>query len=160
MVSDPRRIRRAVRALVIDGDHNVLLVRLQFPSWAGWVLPGGGVQEGEDDLSAIRRELEEELGLIEPDLIGPIWQRTVIFSAPVHYDAQSEDIYYVRSARFEPSPMLSWAELEAEGVTAIRWWTHEELTQCEDILAPTRLAALITDLITDGLPSTAIDVGD
>ena len=98
--------------------------------------------------------------MIEPDLIGPIWCRTVMFTDQVRYDGQAEDIYYVRSARFEPSPGLPWAALEGEGVTDIRWWTRDELAACEEVLAPTRLAALVADLIANGLPATVIDVGD
>jgi ADP-ribose pyrophosphatase YjhB (NUDIX family) len=43
------RIREAVRAVVLDPDDRVLLVRLEFPHWTGWAMPGGGVDEGETD---------------------------------------------------------------------------------------------------------------
>ncbi|MDP9465373.1 MAG: NUDIX domain-containing protein, partial [Actinomycetota bacterium] len=69
------RIRQAVRALVIDPDQRVLLVRFEFPTATRWALPGGGLEPGEDHLDALRRELEEELGLVDA-VIGPqIWHR-------------------------------------------------------------------------------------
>lgn len=81
-----------MRALVVDDDWTTLLVRLQFATWAGWVLPGGGIAEGEDTEAALRRELAEELGLVEPVLTGPIWERTVLWGddRAAAYAGQSE----------------------------------------------------------------------
>ena len=67
-----RRIRTAVRGLVIDDDDHVLMVRLVFPHGAYWVLPGGGIDEGEDVLDALRRELREETGLADPVIGAPV----------------------------------------------------------------------------------------
>src|SRR5688500_11681518 len=120
-------LRRAARALVLDDADRVLLVRLEFPTWAGWVLPGGGIEDGEDELVAIRRELAEETGLVDAELVGPIWERTVLFSDPVVWDGQTDRIYFVRSAAFEPAPELAWDRLRAEGMTDMRWWSLDEL---------------------------------
>lgn len=154
------RIRRAARAVVLDDEHRVLLVRLEFPRWGGWVLPGGGIEDDEHELVAIRRELAEETGLVDPELVGPIWERTVLFEDPVHFDGQTDRIWFVRCASFDPAPQLPWERLHGEGMRAIRWWTLDELAACTEILAPSRLHALLTQLIADGAPATVIDVGD
>jgi len=65
------RIRRAVRALLLDGDALVLLRRTRPGRPVYWTTPGGKIEP--DDASpeaALRRELDEELGATA----GPVRQ--------------------------------------------------------------------------------------
>ncbi|MGO9027135.1 MAG: NUDIX hydrolase [Acidimicrobiales bacterium] len=59
------RQRVAVYGICEDADGRVLLVRAAaFLTVAGeWFLPGGGIDHGEDPVTALRREFVEETGL-------------------------------------------------------------------------------------------------
>jgi len=69
LVSRPMTL--GVRAIVIDAEDRVLLVRHTYVP--GWHLPGGGVERGETLLASLARELAEEGNILieeEPRLQG------------------------------------------------------------------------------------------
>ena len=155
------RLRPASRAVIVDDADRILLVRFDFGDrGVVWATPGGGIEEGESDEHALRRELSEEAGL-EAFALGPlVWTRT--HHVPMgggRWDGQSERYYVVRVAAFEPAPRLSWEELRNEGMTAVRWWTPEELEASAELFAPRRLALLVRELLLHGPPAEPIDVG-
>jgi len=56
----PAQERRASRAIVFDADGNVALLHATKKFYHK--LPGGGIEQGEDIETALRRELMEEIG--------------------------------------------------------------------------------------------------
>jgi ADP-ribose pyrophosphatase YjhB (NUDIX family) len=146
--------------VLLDPDDRILLVRFQFPDRAVWATPGGGIEDGESDEHALRRELAEESGLHEFDLGPLVWTRThVVPIGGGRWDGQEERYYLVRALAFEPRPELSWAQLRREGVTEVRWWTPDELEATDAVFAPRRLQALVRELILHGPPAEPLDVG-
>ena len=162
------RFRQAARALLLDPDDHVLLVRFEFPTASVWALPGGGLDTGESVGDCLRRELSEELGLGDFELGPHVWNREHVIPMMTGHDGQQDRIHLVRVERFEPVPTIGWDALRAEHVHEIRWWSLDELTRASaDIegppgdvrFAPRRLAALIRELLVGGPPSVPIDTG-
>lgn len=154
------RLRPAARVIVVDDNKRVLLVRFDFPGDPPvWATVGGGLEPGETHEEAALRELAEEAGLDGVELGPLVWTRTHVFELGVDWDGQTEVYFLVRTPRFEPRPRHSWEQLNAECVTAIRWWTLDELDSSDALFAPGRLPALIRELLRDGPPAAPVDVG-
>lgn len=60
------RARESAGGVVVNGRGEVLVVNQNGDSWS---LPKGGVESGEDILSAARREIAEESGITELTLV-------------------------------------------------------------------------------------------
>ena len=154
------RLREAARAIVLDPDDRILLVEFALPEVVVWATPGGGLSEGETDLDALRRELVEEAGLDVVEL-GPA-RLDAHPRQPFgegRWDGQTERFYLVRTPAFEPAPRLSWDELRAEGMTAIRWWSSTSWRRRRRSVRPARLPALVRELLLHGPPAEPLDVG-
>ena len=156
------RLRTGIRALVLDPDERIALVRFDFPDRSVWAAPGGGVEEGEDDAATLARELREELGLELVEPLGRcVWVRTHVFPMG-GWDGQTERYYLVRTPPFAIRPGLSPEELRAEGVGEVRWWTLDELEAATDVsFAPRRLPSLLRELLRTGpAPSRSTSASD
>jgi TDG/mug DNA glycosylase family protein len=151
-------LREAVRALVLDPDDRVLLVRFDWPDKTVWALPGGGVDAGEPPEQALARELAEECGLRGFELGPCVWTRTHWFTDMAGWAGQTERVYLVRTEAFEPAPEWTAEQLAAEGVGAERWFTHEDLGEPGLVFAPRRLPVLLGDLLA-AVPDEPLDVG-
>ena len=143
--------REAVRAIVISPAVEVLLEELGEPGGPSfWVTPGGGLQPGESAESALRRELAEELGLVQFE-IGPLLlRRRHTFSWLGRRIRQSEQLFAVETERFEPRFR---DPVEAQVFRGFRWWTIDELRDTSESVTPASLATLVVNFVERGAPA-------
>ena len=118
----------AVAAFLHQGDGRVLLARRAHEPAAGlWDTPGGFVEEDEEPLAALHRELAEETGLaIEADaLVGTYVDR--YGTAP---DAPAV-LNLVWEARIAGGRMRA-----ADDVSELRWFALDSLPGDEELAFP------------------------
>jgi len=147
------RERTAVRAILITPDAHVLLLRIRPPGEAEcfWITPGGGIEAGESDEGALRRELGEELGLAQFELGPLVWLRQHTFLWAGEWLRQSERYHVVHVGRFEPSMS---DPTEARILQEFRWWHASELAATRERLVPLSLAKIVGDYLAHGPPLT------
>jgi TDG/mug DNA glycosylase family protein len=138
------RDRQAVRGIVVDDERRVLLLRWENPGGAWWITPGGGIDPGEPEEAALRRELAEEAGLHEFELGPLVHERTHVIPWGRRLVRQHDRFYLVRVASHDVAPTV---DLAAEFVTGHRWWTLAELAETDERIAPPNLAELVRSLI-------------
>ncbi len=83
------RIR--VAGLLVNGGR-VLLVRHEKAGRSYWLLPGGGVEEGEELIDALRRELLEECGFVPDAIEGPV---ALVETIPPEHDEHGRHILHM-----------------------------------------------------------------
>lgn len=61
-----------VRVVIVDEDRRILMVRQHHEGRDIWMVPGGGIEEGENSIEAAVREAKEETGL-DIEVTGVVW---------------------------------------------------------------------------------------
>lgn len=138
--------RKIVCAVIISADGKVLMGRKD-PTSGGvypdcWQIPGGGVEVGETNLAALRRELLEETGIdcaqYSPEILSDIDSA----SAPKRLAGGEEVLCHMKFFVYQMR-----IPLDAEMITVIRgtefaeiaWHDKESICRISLVPAGTRL---------------------
>lgn len=126
--------RHAARAIVLDGDNILLLYTQRYHDYS---LPGGGIDDDEDDIAGLTRELQEETGAHGVCNITPF----VSYEEYRPWHKPDADIIHMISRCYtcEIDKQLGEPALEAyeldNGMSA-RWMNiHEAIAHNEEVLA-------------------------
>lgn len=151
------RTRPTVRVLLLDPLDRVLLIRCEDPRVVDptlsaeqqvsvfWVLPGGGI-EGDESLEvAARRELVEEVGLIDVALGRAILHR----EKTMHVDGEAihfVETYLIGRTRVSNVSWTGAEAMEIETFRDLRWWTLADLRATVETVFPEGLVDLMATM--------------
>jgi 8-oxo-dGTP pyrophosphatase MutT (NUDIX family) len=149
--------RQAVRAILLTPAREILMMQIREPGGGArfWITPGGGMEDGENFDTTLRRELKEELGLEAFD-IGPLlWRRQHTFNWGEKRYCQREEYRAVHVPRF--APVMSDAT-EAAVLQEFRWWPLAEMAASVERFTPLALAEIAGRYLADGAPDPIPDM--
>lgn len=150
-------VRKAARAVILTPQNEVLLMRMAFP-WREedlWILPGGGIEPGEEAEAAVAREVLEETGATGIEIAGEVWYRESFVEAVNTHLKQRYFLVY--AARFAARP-TDLSEREMEWVREYRWWSVSALVESDIDVEPIRIAQGLEAIIRSGVPAEPIEI--
>jgi nucleoside triphosphatase len=123
----------AVAALIAH-QNKVLIVRTH--KWSGlWGVPGGKIDYGEDTITALKREMQEEVGLEIRDAVYAFYSDIIedpLFYKPAHF-LSLEFVAYSDSNNVIPNEEIAefaWVGLEQAFTYPINSYTKRLLEWC------------------------------
>ena len=138
--------RATARVLLINEQNQVFMLKTHFDPEVGlpprWLVPGGGIDTGEDTRTAALRELYEETGLVvSPEDLGePVLEASGRWdwADGLNYHTYTDTIYELKVQDFKLDTS-GFTEDELRDVLEYRWWNLSELFASEELVAPHEL---------------------
>ena len=162
-MTDPKTlpIRHVARGIVLDPDDRILLIAYASVHATGpdgapltfWFMPGGGLEPGEDHVTACRRELGEEIGRADAE----IGRHVASCDGPFHLFRHARDArerYFLVRLPDDRVDTSLLAETEDNPVLGTRWWSIPDLLATRERVEPAGLARLAAEITAGTVPAT------
>ena len=128
-------LRKGVGIIVLNKDNKVFVAKRIDNPKNFWQMPQGGINEGEESLTAAFRELKEETSIKKVELIQEI-EGTITYERPKHllgviwkgrYKGQKQKWFLMRylgndeeiNIRTKKPEFLEWKWVDIESITEI-----------------------------------------
>ncbi len=163
-----KKTRQSVRALLFNpagefllfkykNDPNIHPVGGQPLAGDYWGTVGGGIDEGEDIMDALRREIFEETGHTDITTGPQVWHRKVdlmFYGDILHID---EKYFVVHTARSDIST-AGHTQIERKFVSDMRWWKPADAAVTPDFIFPVILPKHIVDIAEGRYPQDILRI--
>lgn len=146
-------IRRSARIILLDAENRVWMLRINDPRRPRWILPGGGVEEGESLEDAARREMWEECGINDAEIGPMVATRKALrqIKGGGHHIACEH--YFVVKLKNQAPHSANMLPHEVDDYTEQAWFTAEDIRASYEQVYPVGLADLLDLLARDEYPT-------
>ena len=122
-------MKQVVAALMVDGSKVLICQRTKYqPMPLQWEFPGGKIEEGEEPVAALQRELDEELGIRAT--VGP----EVATVAHTYKNGNGVELHFFLVEQYE-------GEIQNRIFKDVQWVEREELPNFDFLDADKSLVA-------------------
>jgi ADP-ribose pyrophosphatase YjhB (NUDIX family) len=159
------RQRVSVRAVLVDPADRILLFRYNLGRIIDparpqlmhlWGTPGGGVNHGEDLATALRRELVEETGLTDVDVVREVWRGRLQMPLPSTGEVVlSIEHYFLARTQETKITVTGMAQDERDVIATYRWWELKDICASTEIFGPRKLAEYLSRIRNGEFASAA-----
>jgi 8-oxo-dGTP pyrophosphatase MutT (NUDIX family) len=163
-----KKIRYTVRALLFNPAGEVLLFKYRNdpnihnvgkPPMNSdyWGTVGGGMEDGESEEAAIRREIAEETGHQNITLGPLVWHRKVdlvFYGDLLHVDEK----YFIAHTPQTDISIAGHTQIERKFVAETRWWTASAIEETDEKIFPAVLPQHIRALAARAYPQNILQI--
>ena len=161
-------VRNSVKIILLNPENKVLLIGMDnknIKSANGeyngkfWNLIGGKIEDGEDLITAAKRELFEETGLLPQSVsFGKVvWNGELVLKMHGVKTLVKQRFIVARTSKnFVTVENLTSEEKMFE--RGLRWFSIYEIKNSDEVIYPVGLDEYLSDLLVNGVPSKAIEI--
>lgn len=110
------------KAVIRDTDGRVLLIKISNPKKKYWDLPGGRMQKESTIEETLRREIQEETGIVDIQDVKPLTTFITHIRLPINQDQTSGLVFFVYSCLLAKKCEIVLSDEHTE----YKWATPEE----------------------------------
>lgn len=161
------KIRNSIKAILLNEKNELLLiyfdnsevVKDNNSARKHWFMIGGKIEDSEDYVSAVKREIFEETSIPEDKLeIGPlVFKGRMIFNINNEPNDMRESFVVVRTSMSEVS-LENLTEEEKPVLKKLKWFSYDEIKNCDEIIYPVVLPDYLPDIIAGRYPTEVLEI--
>lgn len=141
--------RNSSRAIVLNGKNEIFLFQYIFDYFKDgnivWITPGGGIEPGENYEDALKREINEEMGILLKEVPQSSYYRKATYTLKNGENVIAHELFYVIHIENMDLNFRGWTESEKLRMKKGKWWSREEIEKSADEFFSKDILSLIDE---------------